>query len=397
MLPPLGDAIGALSYQVETATFYFTGRPNLDLPNDVRPRGRMQYLSGLREGKGMLVQGRWPELPADGGYDDSTGNTDGVVIEVAVDSTGFEFLDIPLGEGFGIVPATGGDGQATTQVVLVGVVEPTDPDEEYWYRRQKLLSYHDDDWTLVPMFVSEDALRQQVGRRYPGIYTSSAWFLQVDREGIPAKSVDELQRSLQQVRRNVANYLPNGSTSTGLARILEDHEEQLLLARIPLFLMVFLVTGILAYYLTITAGMVIRARAGGNRHAEKPRRDHGADRHTYPGGRTAAGRASFGRRSAALAPAGERVGRLGVRRPVHRGPGVTVLAGLRHGRGRRSSGGGCVVPGHPGRRQQGHRRVPPGRRQTRPGHHSSTATTWTCWRWPSSPSFGGRSPTGAPC
>ena len=260
VLPPLGDAVGALSFQVETATFYFTGRPNLDLPNDVRPRGRMQYLSGLREGKGTLVQGRWPELPADGGYDDSTGNTDDVVIEVAVDSTGFEFLDIPLGEGFGIVPATGGDGQATTQVVLVGVVEPTDPDEEYWYRRQKLLSYHDDDWTLVPMFVAEDALRQQVGRRYPGIYTSSAWFLQTDREGIPAKKVDELQQSLRQVRRNVANHLPNGSTSTGLARILEDHEEQLLLARIPLFLMVFLVTGILAYYLTITAGMVIRAR-----------------------------------------------------------------------------------------------------------------------------------------
>ena len=261
VLPPLGDAVGALSFQVETATFYFTGRPNLDLPNDVRPRGRMQYLSGLREGKGTLVQGRWPELPADGGYDDSTGNTDDVVIEVAVDPTGFEFLGIPLGEGFGIVPATGGDGQATTRVVLVGVVEPTDPDEEYWYRRQKLLSYHDDDWTLVPMFVAEDALRQQVGRRYPGIYTSSAWFLQTDREGIPAKQVDELQQSLQQVRRNVANHLPNGSTSTGLARILEDHEEQLLLARIPLFLMVFLVTGILAYYLTITAGMVIRARA----------------------------------------------------------------------------------------------------------------------------------------
>ncbi len=262
VLPPLGDAVGALSFQIETATFYFSGRPNLDRPNDVRPRGRVQYLSGLQDGKGRLVQGRWPGVFGDGGYNDDTGETDAVVIEVAVDSTGFEFLDIPLGEGFGIIPATGGEGQPVTNVVVVGVIEPTDPDEEYWYRRQKLLSYHDDDWTLVPLFVSEAALRQQVSRRYPGIYTSSAWFLQVDREGIPAKKVDELQLSLRQVRRDVANHLPNGSTSTGLARILEDHEEQLLLARIPLFLMVFLVTGILAYYLTITAGMVIRARAG---------------------------------------------------------------------------------------------------------------------------------------
>ena len=262
VLPPLGDAIGAVSFQVETATFYFTGQPNLDLPNDVRPRGRMQYLSGLEDGKAKLVQGRWPGVSGDGGYDDATGDTDGIVVEIAVDSQGLEFLDLELGEGFEVVPATGGDGQPSTRVVVVGVLEPVDIEDEYWYRRHKLLSYADDDWTLVPLFTSEQALRQQIGRRYPGIYTSSAWFVQIDREGIPAKKVDDLQLALQRVRRDVTNNLANGSTSTGLIRILEDHEEQLLLARIPLFLMVFLVTGILAYYLTITAGMVIRARAG---------------------------------------------------------------------------------------------------------------------------------------
>ncbi len=260
-LPPLGDAIKEASFQVETATFYFTGRPNLDLPNDIRPRGRVQYLSGLRDGKGRLVQGHWPGIAGDGGYDDSSGATDDIVVEVAVDPTGFEFLGIPLGEGFSIVPATGGEGQPATRVVVVGVIEPVDREDEYWYRRDKLLSYHDDDWTLAPLFVSEDALRQQIGRRYPGIYTSSAWFLQVDRTGLPAKQVDEFQASLRQARRDVANHLPNGSVSTGLARILEDHEERLLLARIPLFLMVFLVAGMLGYYLIITAGMVIRARA----------------------------------------------------------------------------------------------------------------------------------------
>ena len=261
VLPPLGDAVGAVSFQVETATFYFTGRPNLDLPNDVRPRGRMQYISGLRDGKAELVQGRWPGVAGDGGYDDTTGDTEGIVVEIVVDSLGLEFLELELGEGFEIVPATGGDNQPSTRVVVVGVIEPVDLEDEYWYRRHKLLAYQDDDWTLVPLFTSEQALRQQIGRRYPGIYTSSAWFVQIDREGIPAKRVDELQRELRRVRRDVTNNLPNGSTSTGLIRILEDHEEQLLLARIPLFLMVFLVTGILAYYLTITAGMVIRARA----------------------------------------------------------------------------------------------------------------------------------------
>ena len=118
VLPPLGDAVGAVSFQVETATFYFTGRPNLDLPNDVRPRGRMQYISGLRDGKAELVQGRWPGVAGDGGYDDTTGDTEGIVVEIVVDALGLEFLDLELGEGFEIVPATGGDNQPSTRVVV---------------------------------------------------------------------------------------------------------------------------------------------------------------------------------------------------------------------------------------------------------------------------------------
>ena len=260
VLTPLADAFAATSFQIETSTFYFAGRPNLDLPNDRRPRGRIQYLAGLRD-QANLVAGRWPTLPDNPGYDDATGATDGVIIEVAVDAAGLEFLDLPLNETFLVIPATGGDGQPATPVRVVGVIEPVNPDDEYWYRREKLLTYHDDNWTLVPLFTAESALRQQVGRRYPGIYTSSAWFLQTDRRGIRAGQVDDLQDNLRRMRREVANDLPNGSASTGLHRILEDYEEQLLLARIPLFLMVFLVACILAYYLTITAGMVIRARA----------------------------------------------------------------------------------------------------------------------------------------
>ena len=260
VLTPLADAFAAASFQIETSTFYFAGRPNLDLPNDRRPRGRIQYLAGLRD-HANLIAGRWPTLPDNPGYDDATGATDGVIIEVAVDAAGLEFLGIPLDETFQVIPATGGDDQPATPVRVVGVIEPVNPAAEYWYRREKLLTYHDDNWTLVPLFTAESALRQQVGRRYPGIYTSSAWFLQTDRLGIRAGQVDALQDNLRRMRREVANDLPNGSASTSLHRILEDYEEQLLLARIPLFLMVFLVAGILAYYLTITAGMVIRARA----------------------------------------------------------------------------------------------------------------------------------------
>ena len=52
VLPPLGDAVGAASFQVETATFYFTGRDNLDLPNDVQPPGTDAVSIGVAGRKG---------------------------------------------------------------------------------------------------------------------------------------------------------------------------------------------------------------------------------------------------------------------------------------------------------------------------------------------------------
>ena len=164
------------------------GGPTSTCPTTCARAAACSTYPGLRDGKAELVQGRWPGVAGDGGYDDTTGDTDGIVVEIVVDSLGLEFLDLELGEGFEIVPATGGDNQPSTRVVVVGVIEPVDLEDEYWYRRHKLLAYQDDDWTLVPLFTSEQALRQQIGRRYPGIYTSSAWFVQIDREGHPRQT-----------------------------------------------------------------------------------------------------------------------------------------------------------------------------------------------------------------
>ena len=42
---------------------------------------------------------------------------------------------------------------------------------------------------------------------------------------------------------------------------MEDYKEQLLLARIPLFLILFLVIGILTYYLALIGGLVVKSRS----------------------------------------------------------------------------------------------------------------------------------------
>ena len=72
------------SLVLETSTFLFQGHPQLELDDEVRPRGKFKYLAGLAPGtreQGSLVRmeaGRWPRASAGPGEP----------VEVAIDRPG---------------------------------------------------------------------------------------------------------------------------------------------------------------------------------------------------------------------------------------------------------------------------------------------------------------------
>ena len=45
---------------IDTATFYFKGHPQLELDNEVRPRGSIIYMSGFEPDRITVLQGSWP-------------------------------------------------------------------------------------------------------------------------------------------------------------------------------------------------------------------------------------------------------------------------------------------------------------------------------------------------
>ena len=50
---------------LETSTFFFTGAPRFEVHRDLRPRGRIQFMTGLfEEDRSRLLEGRWPADPA---------------------------------------------------------------------------------------------------------------------------------------------------------------------------------------------------------------------------------------------------------------------------------------------------------------------------------------------
>lgn len=242
---------------LETATFFFGGAARFDLPQEVRPRGRVQYMTGLfAENRSQLVAGRWPAPPA------AAGDTTMPVLEVVIDTTGAELLELAAGDELDLLPSTGTLNQQATRARIVGVFRRVNPADDFWHGRERNFSHHNDQWATVPLFTAEDAILETMAATYPGLYANATWIYDLNRQGIRAGDAAALKSALRRTRDDVAANLENSTVGIKLERLLDRYSEQLTLSRIPLFLMVFLVVGILAYYLALVSGLTVRARSG---------------------------------------------------------------------------------------------------------------------------------------
>ena len=249
----------------QTLPFFFAGHPQLELSDNVRPRGRISHMTGLFPDRAELVQGRWPY---------SSGNSVPTSLdeplEVAIDTTGGELIQLSVvGHSWGVSRddemevflAVGSTSKASMKVKIVGIFQRIDPDDEFWYGVRRTFSHMEDQVAIVPLFTTEDAILEYVGRSYPGSYTDVKWFFYLDKPDIRAGDVGPIQDTIQQVEDDVRRNLENASTSIELDNILSSYQEQILLARIPFFLMISLTTGILIYYLALVSGLVVKSRS----------------------------------------------------------------------------------------------------------------------------------------
>ena len=239
----------------ETSTFYFQGHPQLELDDEVRPRGKITYMTDLLPNRIKVVQGNWP-YSAKGSIPLS-----GEPLEIAVATQGAELLQLGVGDEMTIFPGARTRDWPPVKAKIVAIFERVNHADEFWYDAERTFPSTDHPYTWVPLFTTERAIFDWVGRAFPGLYTDITWFFYLDRNGIRGKDVNTIQQTTDLVRYDVGAFLGNGSSDIKLDKVLDDYSDQLLLARIPLFLMLFLVTAILIYYLALVAGLIVRSRS----------------------------------------------------------------------------------------------------------------------------------------
>ena len=281
---PFGDYLLDHTRLIKSATFFFRGRPHLELDNETRPRGSVIHMEGL-EGRTRVLEGVWPTNPHPNPPLEGEGREP---LPVAVDGFGAQLLDMGVGDVMEIFPASLFDDLPPIEVRIAAIFEVLDSSDPIWYdlpgaRGQPALgpggpngsdwanagggngrgpafSRQDEKWTLVHLLASEDTLLERALGSYPSIYADTTWYFIPDHGKIHASETVEIQRLLGQIEWLVTSGLHNSGYTIRLDDLLRDFERQLLLAQVPLLLMLFLVVAILVYYLALIAGLIVRSR-----------------------------------------------------------------------------------------------------------------------------------------
>ncbi|MCS7207018.1 MAG: FtsX-like permease family protein [Dehalococcoidia bacterium] len=247
VLRPLAPYVRDSVQFAQTATFFFRGKPSLEGDDSTRPRGPLLAMERI-EAHIRIREGRLPQP--------------GAGLEVMVDAQGAQVLGLRPGDTFFIYPAVTNRPQEAQPVTVVGVFEPTDPNEEFWYTPTDKFTQVGGTWTTVPLWVHPTVLLGEVATRWHGLFTDFLWYVYLNREGLKPAQVAPLKATLLGAIGAVHHQRANGSVQTRLDRILTRYQERVVVARIPLFLLVFLVVGIILYYLSLVGGFLARARAG---------------------------------------------------------------------------------------------------------------------------------------
>jgi ABC-type antimicrobial peptide transport system permease subunit len=237
----------------QTLPFFFAGHPQLELPDNIRPRGRISHMTGLFPDRAEIVEGRWPYSGGPVSLDEP--------LEIAIDVAGGELIQLATGDEMEIFLAVNSASQTSIKVKIVGLFQRVDPEAEFWYGVSRTFSHTEDRVAIVPLFTTEDAILEYVGRSYPGSYTDVKWFFYLNRSEIRAGDVGPIQDTIQQAEDDIRRNLENASTAIRLDDVLSDYQQQILLARIPLYLMISLTTGILIYYLALVTSLVVKSRS----------------------------------------------------------------------------------------------------------------------------------------
>ena len=199
-------------------------------------------------------------------WEDGSPRMQAIVGEQAV-----RVFGIGVGDLIVFTPSLGDPMRASVEIV--GIVEPTDPTEEYWQQNPSVFMEPapleelpdsnvevDPEEPPLAVFVSQPTLVDGVGVAYPGTLVSSSWFVFVDREGLKNWDKGETRERLLRLESQVSLGMPGSAVLTGIERLLDNFERRSFFTSVPLLLLLVVTAITVLYYILMMVSYLVSNR-----------------------------------------------------------------------------------------------------------------------------------------
>lgn len=246
----LGSATGEALRQGTSQTFYLTPPgARVDEGDPARPRAVLRFRDSMDQ-----------HLAVTAGTLPRGGAPVGAPLPVSV-AAGFASQNqVAVGDRFDLHPWWD-PTRPPLSVQVAATVRAADPAEAYWKTSPTALDEPASSWPAFVLLVPEEAFFGALTSRMP---TASATYYEVygiRREGLNARIASSVADGVKSLPLALASVDRDATVRTNLEEVLRSFDDRLFFVRIPLFVLLLQIGGIVAYYLVMVSTMLVERYA----------------------------------------------------------------------------------------------------------------------------------------
>ncbi len=226
------------------------------VPGAQRPGGHFHVFTNLEQHI-KIVKGEYARSPDVVPQEGSAGP----VIEGMIGSKTAERFGVGIGDR--MVFITGyGEEQRRIIVKLTAIIDPVDPQEEFWMLNTDVFTVPEDEGKVAPIFITEDALFNAVAQAIPASQATFHWTYFTDADKIDSRNAVRIENGVRRIEDQLLNVSQRTALFTILDQVISEYRAKLVFTQVPLFLIVFQIVAIILYYLVTVASMLIEQQSG---------------------------------------------------------------------------------------------------------------------------------------
>ncbi|MCH7745000.1 MAG: FtsX-like permease family protein [Chloroflexi bacterium] len=195
----------------------------------------------------------------------------GPVLEVIIGSAQADQFNLKLNDEIVLTLSLGDPTRISA--IIVGIMDATDPSEEYWSRASEnylnpapLEDSVDFEVVIDPeeppisLFITQESLIVGVGGAYPGSVVTSNWNVFVEKEGLKKWSIPQTRERLSGLENEISLAMPGSVLFTGIDRLLNDFERRSFFTSVPLLLLLTIMVLTVLYFLAMMVSYLVQSR-----------------------------------------------------------------------------------------------------------------------------------------